>query len=125
MPGPLGQSAESQGASVVGLSPPLVPPKKPKKTGIILGFAVGVFLLISAVAIVFTLIRARRNESDSETQSVHQKEPSAIAPGRVEPPLPPVVPIEKPDTGAKGKVEEAPRVQRRSGYLVFSAGKNL
>lgn len=110
---------------MVGLSPPLGSPNKQKKTGVVLGFTVGVLVLVSAVAIIFTLIRGRRNDSGSETRSVHQKEPSAIAPERVEATLPPIVPVEKPDIEAKGKVEEASRVQRRSGYLVFSTGKNL
>ncbi|XP_031387551.1 probable inactive receptor kinase At5g67200 isoform X2 [Punica granatum] len=124
VPAPLGQSAESQGAAAIGLSPPLVSPKKHKKTGIVLGFTVGVLVLISAVAIVFALIKARRNKSGDESRSIGPKEPSAIAPDVAEPPPFSAVPIQKPVMEAKGNVEEAPpRVQRRSGCLVFSAGE--
>ncbi|KAK4772240.1 hypothetical protein SAY86_014015 [Trapa natans] len=127
VPAPLGQSAESHGAaSVVGLSPPLGSPKKQKKTGVVLGFTVGVLVLISAVAIIVTLVKARRNDSSSEirSNSASQKEPSAVAPERVEATPPPVdAPVEKPETEVNGQVVGAQRVQRRSGYLVFSTGE--
>ncbi|KAK4764565.1 hypothetical protein SAY86_025655 [Trapa natans] len=122
---PLGQNAESHGAAtVVGVSPRLGSQKKQKKTGVVLGFTVVVLVLISAVAIIVSLVKGRRNDNSSETRSVHQKKPSAVDPERIQA-TPPLVdpPVKKPETEANGKVEDASRVQRRSRILVFSTGE--
>lgn len=119
IPAPLGQSAQSQGAVVVGLSPPASTPlKKPGRTGVILGFTIGVFLLVAGVLLVFSLVKARGG-SNAE---VNPKEMTELAAVSSEPP-PRAVPIGK-SINPKIKSEElAPQRVQRTGYLVFCSGE--
>lgn len=111
-PAPLEQSAQSQGVVVVvDSSPPAAAHlHKPKRTGVIVGFSMGVVLIVAAAFIVLPLIRARGGE-------VKPKELAVSAAGEAAE-SPPAVSTEKTNE----LIIEEPQSVNRSGYLIFCAG---
>lgn len=61
-PTPLLQNAQSQGDVLIA-SPP---PRKHKRVGVILGFIIGIFLLIAVVLCIFALFKRRREQIEEK-----------------------------------------------------------
>ncbi|KAI6695195.1 hypothetical protein NL676_022905 [Syzygium grande] len=118
VPAPLAQSAQSQNGVVV--SPASSSPRKPKRTGVILGFALGVILLVSALLIVFIWCKARKRQTHaSPKEPAEPEEPvQARAVDAAAPSF-----ITELQEKYNSKIQDAQRVQR-SGCLVFCAGES-
>ncbi|KAL3726062.1 hypothetical protein ACJRO7_031018 [Eucalyptus globulus] len=109
VPAPLAQSAQSQNGVVV--SPASSSPRKPKRTGVILGFALGIILLVSALLIVFILCKARKHQTHARPK------------GPAEPDEP-VVQARAVNSAAPNLMMELREKVQRSGCLVFCAGES-
>ncbi|GLT50117.1 hypothetical protein SLA2020_236250 [Shorea laevis] len=116
---PLGQSVQSQGGRIVVLHPPS--PKKNQKTGVIIGFGVGV-VVIASFSLALAFVRKQTSKSDSK----EAKPPSSLAasdPYQADPRIEYQVEENRGFQAKRSKIE-VPEVQkvRKSGNLVFSAG---
>ncbi|KAI5684519.1 hypothetical protein M9H77_05747 [Catharanthus roseus] len=69
-PTPLLQNAESQGQVLIS-SPS---PRKHKRVGVILGFIIGIFLLIAAILCIFVLFKKRRERIDEKDTTLTSPE---------------------------------------------------
>ncbi|KAF8015595.1 hypothetical protein BT93_H1190 [Corymbia citriodora subsp. variegata] len=116
VPAPLAQSAQSQNSVVV--SPTSSSPRKPKRTGVILGFALGAILLVSALLIVFILCKARKRQTHASPKE--PEEPVVLA-RAVNPAVPNLITELREKNNSK--IQEVQTV-RRSGCLVFCAGES-
>nr|GMC99237.1 probable inactive receptor kinase At5g67200 [Ipomoea batatas] len=111
-PRPLLQEAQSQ-----GILPPPATQRRHKKTGVILGFVVGILVLIAAIVSLFTLIRRRKEEMEPKSTKLasdtgnHNMEDVMCS----------------PQGGNGEEIKEnkmqAPQPPLKSGNLMFSSGE--
>ncbi|KAK2967612.1 hypothetical protein RJ640_030483 [Escallonia rubra] len=121
-PSPLLQNADSQGLL---LSPPAS--KKHKRVGLILGFVIGTLLLIAAILCLFTLVKRRRDEAQSNSTmsnsvalNANLTESTAAMP---------IVSTVSADQEVKEKKMQVvnvvvPQKREKSGNLVFCVGES-
>ncbi|KAF8016463.1 hypothetical protein BT93_H1855 [Corymbia citriodora subsp. variegata] len=119
VPAPLAQSAQSQNGVVV--SPTSSSPRKPKRTGVILGFVLGVILLVSALLIVFILCKARKRQTHASPKEPAEPEEPVVQARAVNPAVPNLITELREKNNSK--IQEVETV-RRSGCLVFCAGES-
>ncbi|GLU20060.1 hypothetical protein SLE2022_362750 [Rubroshorea leprosula] len=120
---PSGQNVQSQGGGIVVISPPS-PKKNQKKTGVILGFTIGVAVLVASVLLALAFLRKRSSKPDSK----EAKPPSLAAsdPYQTNSRMESQIEENKnKEFQVKASTTEAPDVHkaRKSGNLVFSTGE--
>ncbi|XP_022775166.1 probable inactive receptor kinase At5g67200 [Durio zibethinus] len=122
--GPLGQSAEAQGGGattggIVVLPPPSSPKKKHQRTGVVLGFTIGIALIIFSVLLAFALVRRQSGKKSVDSKETKPTTASSEA-------------TNSNVGNSKTQVEEVsgrklviPGIQKlkKSGNLVFVAGE--
>ncbi|GMI86468.1 hypothetical protein like AT5G67200 [Hibiscus trionum] len=115
--GPLGQSVEAQSGGAVVLQPPSSP-KKHRRTGMVLGFTIGIALLLFSVLLALAVVKKQ-----SGKQRVDSQETKATTGASLE--------VTNSNPGNSGaRVEEAPKTVipeiqklKKSGNLVFVGGE--
>ncbi|KAK8497839.1 hypothetical protein V6N13_034599 [Hibiscus sabdariffa] len=113
--GPLGQSAEARSGGAVVLQPPSSP-KKHRRTGMVLGFTIGIAFILFSVLLALAVVKKQRVDS---------QETKATTAASLE--------VRNPNPGnPRAQVEEAserkiviPEIQKlqKSGNLVFVGGE--
>ncbi|GLT49386.1 hypothetical protein SLA2020_229460 [Shorea laevis] len=120
---PSGQNVQSQGGGIVVISPPS-PKKNQKKTGVILGFTIGVAVLVASVLLALAFLRKQSSKPDLK----EAKPPSLAAsdPYQANSRMESQIEENKnKEIQVKASTTEAPEVHkaRKSGNLVFSTGE--
>ncbi|XVF17640.1 hypothetical protein REPUB_Repub10bG0140700 [Reevesia pubescens] len=123
-PGPLGQSATTQGGGatsggIVALPPPSSPEKKHQKTGVVLGFTIGIAFIIFSVLLALALVRKQSGKKRVDSKETKPTTTSSEV-------------ANSNNGNSKTQVEEVserklviPEIQKlkKSGNLVFVAGE--
>ncbi|KAK3416316.1 hypothetical protein EUGRSUZ_H01783 [Eucalyptus grandis] len=120
VPAPLGQSAQSQNGVVV--SPASSLRRKPKRTGAILGFALGVILLVSALLIVFILCKTQKRQIRASPKGPAGSDEPVVQARAVNSAAPNL--MTELQEKYNSKIQEAQQRVQRSGCLVFCAGES-
>ncbi|OMP01940.1 hypothetical protein COLO4_11458 [Corchorus olitorius] len=128
--GPLGQSAEAQGGNgggasggIVALPPPSSPKRKHRRTGMVLGFTIGIALLIFSILLALALVRKQSGKKRVESKETKPTTKTASSE---------LITNSNLGNSKTRVVEEAserrtviPEIQKlkKSGNLVFVAGE--
>ncbi|KAL3726039.1 hypothetical protein ACJRO7_030996 [Eucalyptus globulus] len=120
VPAPLAQSAQSQNGVVV--SPASSSRRKPKRTGAILGFALAVILLVSALLIVFILCKTRKRQTRAGPKGPAEPDEPVVQARAVNSAAPNLMTELREKYNSK--IQEAQQRVQRSGCLVFCAGES-
>ncbi|GKU98914.1 hypothetical protein SLEP1_g11849 [Rubroshorea leprosula] len=121
---PSGQNVQSQGGGGIMVISAPSPKKNQKKTGVILGFTIGVAVLVASVLLALAFLRKRSSKPDSK----EAKPPSLAAsdPYQTNSRMESQIEENKnKEFQVKASTTEAPEVHkaRKSGNLVFSTGE--